>query len=86
MTSKLALSFINLDTCGEAVMWFNVDICGKRGWNRGKQYRTGAGGKFIPPRSRISKLKRFWLRIVRKPNYMAYSKEILLFFKFKVFI
>jgi len=66
---RLALGFINNETGGEAIIWFNVDTYGKRGRKRGKQYRTGAGGQFIPPKFRKSKLKRFWLNVVGEEPY-----------------
>jgi len=63
----LVLVFINKETGEEAVMWFNVDIYGKRGKRRGKQYRTGEGGQFIPKRR--SKFRKFWLEVVGKEPY-----------------
>jgi len=66
---RLVLSFINNETGEEAIIWFNVDTYGKRGCKSGKQYRTGAGGQFISPKSRRSKFKSFWLNVVGKEPY-----------------
>ena len=66
---RLILSFINMETGEEAIMWFNVDTYGKRGCKRGQQYRTGEGEQFIPPKSRKSKFKRFWLKVVGEVPY-----------------
>jgi len=66
---RLALSFINIETGEEGIMWINVDTYGKRGKRRGKQYRTGVGGQFIPPKSKDSKFKRFWLDVVGEEPY-----------------
>jgi len=64
---RLALCFMNIETGEEAVMWFNVDTYGKRGKRKGKQYRIGEGGQFIPkPRS---KFRNFWLEVVGKEPF-----------------
>jgi len=66
---RLILSFINIETGEEAVMWFNVDTKRKRGKRKGDQYRTGDGGQFIPPKSKKSKFKRFWSKVVGEEPY-----------------
>tara|TARA_R110002110_G_scaffold301156_1_gene515222 strand:- start:183872 stop:184414 length:543 start_codon:yes stop_codon:yes gene_type:complete len=61
---RLVLAF--LDPEGrECVAFFNVDIRRQRGPDKGKSYRSGIGGQFLPPvRGRF---RAFWLEVVGTP-------------------
>lgn len=66
----LVLAFIDKETGEEVCAFFNVDVTIQRGANKGKSYRTGHRGQFLPkPRS---KFRKFWMDVVgTEPNRWA---------------
>ena len=59
---SLVIAFIDMETGQEVDAFFNVDIKRKRGTHKGKNYRCGEGGQFLP-KSR-SKFRKFWMTVV----------------------
>lgn len=60
----------------EVIAFFNCDIRRQRGELKGKTYKTGVGGQFLPPAR--GKFRAFWQESVGAPprRWAAVHKEI----------
>jgi hypothetical protein len=73
---SLVMAFIDVETGQELDAFFNVDIKRQRGPYKGKNYRIGQGGQFLPkPRS---KFRKFWLTtvVIEPRRWASVHKEM----------
>jgi hypothetical protein len=82
---SVVLSFIDPETSEEYVAFFNVDIRIQRGDDKGKSYRSGQGGQFLPKKR--SKFRKFWHKVVGKEprRWASVYKEFKKGFRGKLF-